>query len=265
MIGRALRGAGGGALIDYVVARYPVLAPFPQVRPFVATAQVRSPWRVPSGTMLERHGRDLLPAPTRLPVVAVVTLAAVAFAALAVHVSGSSGPAGLDLGVDRIVARHTTFGTSWAEWATLVGAPATVVVVACVLAAAALLRRRYRLAVLAVVGPGLTGVATTALKPVVGRTIGGEGFAFPSGHTGGATAIGLVVAITLLATARPGRAAALTTVACCAVVLGGTAAVGMVVERAHYPTDTVGGFAVAVVLVLGTALVLDVRPRSRAG
>ena len=69
---------------------------------------------------------------------------------------------------------------------------------------------------LAVVGPGLTGVCTTLLKPALGRTIEG-GFAFPSGHTGGATSLGLVAALLVISLLRPGRGGALAILAAGAV------------------------------------------------
>jgi len=115
------------------------------------------------------------------------------------------------------------------------------------------------------VGPGVTGVATTLLKPALGRTIG-QGYAFPSGHTGGATALGLVAALLLVSLVRPGRAGGLTMLAVGASVAGGCVGAAMVAADAHYPTDIVGGYCTAVVVVLGGALVLDALSwRGRSG
>ena len=44
-------------------------------------------------------------------------------------------------------------------------------------------------------------------------------------------------------------------------VSGGAMALALVTERIHYPTDTVGGFCVAVAVVLTCALVLERLPR----
>jgi undecaprenyl-diphosphatase len=110
--------------------------------------------------------------------------------------------------------------------------------------------------VLAIVGPGLTGMCTTFLKPVLGRTIG-EGFAFPSGHTGGATSLGLVAALLIISLIRPSRGRALLILAASSLVSGGSVGAAMVALNAHYPTDTIGGFCTAIVVVCGGALLLD--------
>ncbi|HZG90710.1 MAG TPA: phosphatase PAP2 family protein [Pseudonocardia sp.] len=109
---------------------------------------------------------------------------------------------------------------------------------------------------LAIVGPGLTGLATTTLKPLIGRTFNGE-FAFPSGHTGGATALGLVAALLVIRAVRAEHAAGATLVAVGTVVSGGTMALALIGGQEHYPTDTVGGFFVAVAVVLLSALTID--------
>jgi undecaprenyl-diphosphatase len=110
------------------------------------------------------------------------------------------------------------------------------------------------------VGPGLTGVATTTLKPLVGRTIDG-GLAFPSGHTGGATALGVVAALLLITVLRPATGTSALLLSAGALVSGGAMALALVSDRVHYPTDTVGGFCVAVAVVLASALVIERLPR----
>jgi len=65
---------------------------------------------------------------------------------------------------------------------------------AALIAGVCLLLGRRRLAALAVLGPGLAGVATTVLKPAIGRQLdvpAGLWFSFPSGHTAGAAAIAI--------------------------------------------------------------------------
>ena len=149
----------------------------------------------------------------------------------------------MDAVVDPLGAAHR-----WLVRRTVsLGSPPSVVVLAFALSAVCLLLGRRRLAVLAVVGPGLTGVCTTLLKPALGRTLEG-GFAFPSGHTGGATSLGLVLALLLISLLRPGRARS-------ARDPGGgrvwSSAAGsgaaMIASNLHYPTDTLGGFCTAVV------------------
>ena len=200
---------------------------------------------------------QLVPGPLRRPLALLVSVAAIAFAVLAARYAGTSTASQVDTRVDAVVdplgdahhwiVRHTA----------AIGSPPSVVALAFTLSATCLLLGRRRLAVLAVVGPGLTGVCTTLLKPALGRTIGDGGFAFPSGHTGGATSLGLVVALLAISLLRPGRGGALALLAAGALVVGGGVGAAMVASNAHYPTDTLGGFCAAVVMVCGGALLLD--------
>jgi membrane-associated phospholipid phosphatase len=201
-------------------------------------------------------GPVLLPAVARRPVAVAAGTAFAVFAVLAVRYAGTSAAGRVDERVDTVVdplgeahqwlVRHTT----------LLGSPPMVVLVAFLLAGACLALGRRRLALLAVAGPGITGVATTTLKPLIGRTIG-ESFAFPSGHTGGATSLGLVAALLVITLVRPGWKGSLLVIASGAVLAGGSVGLAMVASNAHYPTDTLGGFCTAVVVVLGLALALD--------
>ncbi len=199
---------------------------------------------------------SLVPAPMRRPVALVLGVAALVFALLAARYGGTSSPGQIDLHVDRVIdplgAAHRWLVADTA----VLGSPPVVVLLAMLTALLCLLLGRHRLAVLAIVGPGVTGVATTLLKPALGRTIG-EGYAFPSGHTGGATALGLVAALLLVSLLRPGRAGGLTMLAVGASVAGGCVGAAMVAADAHYPTDIIGGYCTALVVVLGFALVLD--------
>ena len=95
------------------------------------------------------------------------------------------------------------------------------------------------------------------LKPLIGRTIEGGGFIYPSGHTGAATALGLVAALLLVNVLRAGPRVGAALLAAGALLAGGGMAVAVVVGRFHYPTDAAGGFCTAVVMVLGTALLLE--------
>jgi membrane-associated phospholipid phosphatase len=160
-----------------------------------------------------------LPRALRRPALAVVVAAAFLAAALGVRYAGEAYPRWLDktslaLARDRLsVLREPA--------RLLIGlfdpVPLTVLIVVLTAVCAAL--GRWRLAVLAVAGPVLTGVLTTALKPVVERTKEGD-LAYPSGHMGSAVALALVVALLIVSLAGLRRWAAV------AVLVAVPAAVG---------------------------------------
>jgi membrane-associated phospholipid phosphatase len=204
-----------------------------------------------------RPNRALLPPGLRAPAAAVSVLALLVFGFFAARYADDTTAGRLDRHVERLVGK----GPSLPDAVIFFGNPITVVVLAVLLAGLALALGHRRLAVLAIVGPGLTGVATTALKPLVGRTIDG-GLAFPSGHTGGATALGVVAALLLIAALRTATHTSALLIAAGAVVSGGMMAFALVSDRIHYPTDTVGGFCVAVAVVLTSALVIERLPRA---
>lgn len=135
------------------------------------------------------------------------------------------------------------------------GEPIGAVVVLGVLVAATLPARSWRWSAVAVLGPGLTVVATTVAKPLVGRMINGPHLSYPSGHTAYATAVGLVAA--LLLARRVGAFVPLTIVV--PAVFGAAMAWAQVSLGAHYVTDTVGGYATALAVTATTALLLPAR------
>ncbi|MFC4947221.1 phosphatase PAP2 family protein [Pseudonocardia sp. GCM10023141] len=178
-------------------------------------------------------------------------------AVLGVRYAGESEGGSLDRHAETLLAAAVpSYSGRPADFVIQFGTPAMVILLAVVLAAICLATGNRPLAVLAVVGPGLAGLATTLLKPFIGRTIDG-GFAYPSGHTGGATSIAIVVALLLLSRWQLPRAAALTVLFGTALVAGIGMAAALVSAEVHYPTDTIGGFCTSVVCVLGTALLID--------
>jgi len=132
-----------------------------------------------------------------------------------------------------------------------------------VLACVCLYLGRRRLAVLAVAGPVLTGLATTVVKPLIERTKNGD-LSYPSGHMGSAVAVAIVLGLLLVGLF--GRRRWVTAVGVAIPVLwGATVGVAMTVTNYHYWTDAVGGFFVAVAVVLGLAVLIDARPSRRSG
>jgi undecaprenyl-diphosphatase len=124
------------------------------------------------------------------------------------------------------------------------------------LAAACLVLRRPRTAVLAVAGTGPTVAVTTVAKPLVGRRIHEAYLAYPSGHSALLTAFALVLALLLVDLVRPRRRAALL-VGAAAVLAGAIMAWSQIGLSAHYPTDTIGGFCVALAVVPAAAWLVD--------
>lgn len=217
-------------------------------------------------TDLRRPDPATLPPSLRRPALATLAVCAAVFAALALRYADGTRARWLDDRAESVVDSVTPHSRALSSLL-LVGSPVVVVSVALSVAGLCLWLGRRRLALLAVVGPGLTGLITTLSKPMIGRTIEGE-FAYPSGHAGGATAIGLVVALLLVALLRPAPARAALVVAGGALAMGGTVAVLLVAADWHYATDAVGGICTAVTAVLGSALVLDswaARRGERAG
>lgn len=137
------------------------------------------------------------------------------------------------------------------------GDPLQVVVLTGLLAAVCLTLRRWRLAVVAVAGMGVAAVVATAIKPVVGRTIHGGFLAYPSGHTAAATVLAIVLMLLLVDLLGTGRLPGMLLILAGAGVAGAGAALSQIVLDVHYPTDTVGGFCVALVVVPATAYLVD--------
>jgi membrane-associated phospholipid phosphatase len=221
--------------------------------------------RRPLGTVGAVHPDrpTLLPDRLRAPAAALAALAAVVVGVLGVRYAGDSAPGRVDGHLDRAVDALPGHGI--ARMVIDLGSPAFVSVAAALIAVACVRGRRYRAAALAVAGPGLTGLLTTFGKPVVDRMIGHHGdLAFPSGHTGGATSLALVVALLVAPALRLGSAGTTVLAAVCALTAGGVVGTGMVLGGGHYPTDVIGGFCTATAAVLAVALGLDATVRRRA-
>jgi undecaprenyl-diphosphatase len=128
------------------------------------------------------------------------------------------------------------------------------------LAAAALLAlafwwRDMISAVLAVAGPLGSFVLTEYVaKPIINEPAAAGARMYPSGHTAGVAAVA-VTALVLLYRKRGWVAAALFS----PIAVGSIVLVGLAVLRRsfHYPTDVVGGAALAVTAVAGFTVVLS--------
>jgi len=198
-----------------------------------------------------------LPGVLRLPLLVVALLAAVVVVVVGVLHFDDSSLTGLDAallpsidGVEppwRYLALIFDFGGE------PIGSTALVagITLACVAA------RRYRTALVTVVGVLVTVGVTTVLKPVVGRKIHEEFLSYPSGHTALATALALVLAFLLVDKLTLRRLPAVLVVLGFALVAGLAMGWAEVALGAHYPTDAIGGFCTALVVVPAAAWLVD--------
>ncbi|MER5888821.1 phosphatase PAP2 family protein [Streptomyces sp. NPDC001941] len=188
---------------------------------------------------------------------AQAVLAALLAVVIAVLYAGHGRPGTLDAwlapGEEAIQGRWYSVALAVDFLGEPVGAAALLVFCA----SACVMLKRPRAAVLVVVGTGACVVATTLLKHVVGRTIHGGYLSYPSGHTALATAV--AVALALLAVERTGASArtGAALVLLASLVAGAVMGWAQVVLSAHYPTDTLGGWCTALVVVPATAWLVD--------
>jgi membrane-associated phospholipid phosphatase len=208
-----------------------------------------------SGVVRRRPDPPLLSPSLRRQAAAVVVVAAGVFAVLAVRYAGGSSARWFDDRSESVVEDFTP-RTRGVVVLIEVGSPPVVVATAALTALACLWFGRRRLALLAVLGPGLAGAVATLSQPLVGRTVEGD-WAYPSGHTTGATSLALVAAFVLVALLRPDPPWAATLIAGIGVLAGAAMTVLVVAGGWHYATDAVGGFLVAVASVLSCALLID--------
>lgn len=194
----------------------------------------------------------------RRPAAIAALLGAAVVVFLGVRYAGESAAARFDERVRDVVDRIPAGRGSLADLLWSVGDPVTAAVVASCLAAVFLATGRRRLAVVALLGPFLSGVSTTLLKPVFDRTFDGNGgLAFPSGHTAAIMTLAVVGMLGVVSLLRlsPGWSAA---VAAAGVLVAATATgLALTALDLHYPTDIAGGFGTALAVVLGVSLAID--------
>lgn len=205
---------------------------------------------MPSDPLVPRHLR------ARTIVVAVV--AAIVVAVLAVLLHGKRETS-VDLSITRWLYVHIR---SWwiARKLLSLSAPAFEIGVLAAVAVGAMLRRLWNIAIFAVVAPvAAVALSEFVLKPLVHRQLGGVSFpisdAYPSGHETGIAALLTVLAVLTFRTAW--NAAAKTAILVVFALWAVAAAIGLIRNFAHYPSDTVGGVGVAAAVVPLCALVID--------
>ncbi|GAB3380920.1 phosphatase PAP2 family protein [Amycolatopsis echigonensis] len=196
-----------------------------------------------------------LPIVLRTPSLVLAVLGFLTVVALGLRFAGHSVPSAFDA---PLLPGPDLVPDPWWYFATAIdfcGEPLGAVLILLLVIGGCLLTRRPRTAVLAVVGCGLTVAVTSVLKPLTGRTIHGSYLSFPSGHTAFATALALLGAYALAG--RLSRGAAVAWLLGLALVSGFLMAWAEVGLGAHYPTDTIGGFAAALAVMPVTAYWID--------
>ncbi|MFD2466912.1 phosphatase PAP2 family protein [Amycolatopsis silviterrae] len=196
-----------------------------------------------------------LPVVLRTPSMVLAALGFLTLVALGLRFAGHSVPSAFDA---PLLPGPDLIGDPWWYFATAIdfcGEPLGAALILVLVIGGCLLTHRLRTAVLTVAGCGVTVVVTSVLKPLTGRTIHGSYLSFPSGHTAFATALALTGAYVLAG--RSGRVAAVVWTLGLALVCGFLMAWAEVGLGAHYPTDTIGGFATALAVVPVTASWID--------
>ncbi|HEV7206286.1 MAG TPA: hypothetical protein VGN18_16895 [Jatrophihabitans sp.] len=238
------------------------------------------------GLAPQRVTRPTLIAPRRrLGVLVAVLMGLAGFTALALSLVGTNAETGPDTAVDEWLFSHVGFRTATVMLGLSEPKVTTSILVLVVLAAG--LARRWDAVVWAVIAPTLAIVlAEVVFKPLVGRRLvvdltedpyyathrppGGvtlvaaRGYAFPSGHETGVTAVTVELALLalLVPMARRLRAALLVVLALWTLI----AAAGLVRNHYHFATDTLGAILLTAACVAGVALATDaVGERRRRG
>ncbi|WP_406328152.1 phosphatase PAP2 family protein [Streptomyces sp. NBC_00203] len=209
--------------------------------------------------MTGRPAPAVLPPPLRAWLGLIAALATLVVVVLGVLYAGHSEPGR----VDRWIIQPTADSVRppWRQVALVMdflGEPVGSVTLVVAAVAGCLLLRSPRAAVLIVAGVGMSVGTATLLKRLVGRTIHGAGnLSYPSGHTAFATALALMVALLAAGRLGLGRTAGTSLVLAAALVAGAAMGWAQVALGAHYPTDVLGGWCTALVVIPATAWLVD--------
>lgn len=206
---------------------------------------------------LTRYGQRALPAAVQRPLLAATVPAALLVALLAVGFSDDATASELDRDARSTMLDLLPDSGDGARAVDYLGEPRGLLVGVVVTVVGCMLLRRPRLAVLAVIGPGSTVIATSIVKHVVDRRIHGDNLCYPSGHTASATALGLVLGLLVMSRIRATPVWGTAVILAAGATVGAVAAWSQIVLDAHYPTDTAAGLCVAMTIVPCCAWALD--------
>jgi undecaprenyl-diphosphatase len=178
---------------------------------------------------------------------------------LGLAVAGDRLPRPFDHAVTHQV--HLAVGGPLAEVLVSPTDPPLMYTLVAVLVLIALLRRRWSVAVLAVAGPAVAVLITeNLLKPLFDRRYHGY-LSYPSGHTVGAVAALTVALLMVLPTATTTLTRTLAWLVWALLIV--TLTTGLVAMNYHYPTDALGGFSLALGVVLPGAVLADLLSRKK--
>jgi membrane-associated phospholipid phosphatase len=205
-------------------------------------------------------GRPLLPSRGRRPAAVVAACCAVVTAVFAVLAANRSRPDSLDRPVDSWLHGH--FGGDGHALTPLsnLGGSLDSLIVTVIIVLACLAVRRLSGAVLAAVSAlAVAGLIEVVLKHVVHETLNGN-LVYPSGHTASVFAAATVITVLLLnPPRRVPRPAVTIAVAAILALVGCLVGAAMISLNYHYFTDTIGGAAFAIAVVIAVTFLLDTR------
>jgi membrane-associated phospholipid phosphatase len=171
--------------------------------------------------------------------------------------AGDTGPSRIDRWVQHLVDGPAAGAWDLAHGLDWLGEPVGRTVMVLAVAALCLVAKRPALAATAVLGIAAISVLTTILKPIVDRRIHDGFLSYPSGHTAVVTAAAMVVGLLLADLLHAGAVTGTAIVLATAVLGGGLMGGAQIALSAHYPTDALGGFGCALLVVPLTAAVID--------
>jgi membrane-associated phospholipid phosphatase len=216
------------------------------------------------------RGRPLLSAPMRRPAGVLLAVCLIVVATLGGLTAHQTRAGWLDSRIDAAIDARLASHTQVVDFLVGLGNNKTATVICVVLVLGCLALRRPRGAALFTVAVPVAIVTTEyLLKPLFGRKLG-FGLSFPSGHETVVSTMAFAAILVLTGPARPALPAALrwllAAVAAAAII---ALAPALVAIDYHYFSDTIGGAAIGLGTVLGTALSLDAviarLARTRAG
>jgi undecaprenyl-diphosphatase len=202
----------------------------------------------------------------RREVALLIVAAAIGTIVLGLHYAGRDRAGRIDHAIDLRLQHRLSGHLRFLGHLIRLGDPPTVVLICVVLAALFFFTGRRKAALLAVLGPAVAaGFTEFVLKPLIDRRLN-DSLSFPSGHTTGAVSVAVVIIVVLLGPNRPRWPLIVRLVVSALSLLEAVAvATALVGSGYHYATDTMGGFCVAIGMVLTVALAIDEVTQHRHG